>query len=342
IVNSTVLNSVGASVTLTFVGTTPPAAEMYGGYMTFTESAQYVDPLGTIDVTAWVWDSAGDPVDGVDAALILGGTPYGTLTWTDDINWDTTWDGLGISIVTSEDDANYVASGPMNTPFDEDNYWEWYYDANGWLYWEWGDMTGVQIVGGEFTTTIYRWNWAHVDQIGGIWLVPNVVGYFNETSIAYQISGTTSIVSEYVVGRSYQVMSATYEIVDPVLTALQSGYETTDVNAVVKDETNTVVEGAGVMVYENSLQGNRLYGVSPNSGSPRWSVPAITDVDGEATATITAVGNGNVVPPASNKADVYVMAQMDGAFAMFSQTQIFIYVQRTFCSIDAVADVYDM
>lgn len=343
IANTSVLNSVAASVTLTFVGSTPPAAELYGGYMTFAEPAQYIHPLGSVDVTAHVWDSAGAPVDGVMAALIVGATPYGTLTWSDDINWDSTWDGIGISIVTSEDKGNYVTSGPLNTPFDEDNYWEWYYDAGGWLWWEWGDMTGVEITGGEFTTTVYGVDVTHLDQVGGIWLVPDVVGFFNETSSAYQIDGTTSIVSEYVIGRSYQVVTATYDIVDPVLIAKLTDYETTAVNGVVRDEDNNPVEGAGLLVYENSLLGNRQYGVTPSTSvNQRWSLPAPTDADGEATATIRAVGLNLVVTPASIRADVYVKAVLDGAVGMFAQTQIFIFVQRTFSTISAVPEVQEI
>lgn len=341
IVNNTVLNSVAASVTLTFVGSTPPADEMYGGYITFTEAAQYLQPLGAIEMSAWVWDSAGNPAD-VDAALTLGATPYGTLTWSDDINWDTVWDYLGMSIETFQDDSVYATSGPLNTPFDEDSYWAWYYDAGGWLFWEWGDMTGVPIVGGEFTTTIYGTNVAHIDQIGGIWIVPDGLGYFNETSYSYQVDGQTSIVGEYVIGRSYQVVTTTFEIEDPVLIAKLSDFETTGVNGVVYDENNDPIEGAGFLVYQNSLSGNQLYGVSPNSGSPRWSVPADTDANGEASATITAVGNNNVVTPASIVADVYVKAVLDGAVSMFAQTQIFIFVQRTFSTIGAITDVQDI
>ncbi|MBN1677134.1 MAG: hypothetical protein JW880_01205 [Candidatus Thermoplasmatota archaeon] len=339
--NTSVLNSVSASVTLTFVGTTPPADEMYGGYITFTESAQFMGPLGSVEMNAWVWDSAGDPAD-VNASLVLGATPYGTLTWSDDIYWDSTWDYLGMSIQTFQDDATYATSGPINTVFDLASWETWGPDGEYWMAWDWDTMTGVSVVGGQFTTTIYGINVAHIDQIGGIWLVPEGIGYFNETSYGYQVDGQTSIVSEYVIGRSYHVVAATFEIEDPILMAELTDYETTEVTGVVRDENNAVVENAGFLVYENGMQGNRQYGVYPNDGSSRWSVPDDTNAAGEGNATITAIGYGGAVTPSSIRADVYVKAVLEGAVPLFAQTHIFIFVKRTFCSIGAIADVQDI
>ena len=338
--DTTILNSISTSVTLTFVGSTPPAEELYGGYITYTEPAQYLDPLGMIEAAVWTWDSSGTPAD-VTAALILSGTPYGTLTWSDDIMWDTTWDYLGIAVSTNADDGDYVTSGPMNTPFDEDNYLIWSWETGGWLYWDWGMMTGVDIVSGSYTFYIYGLDVKHLDLVGDIFIVPDGMGFFNDTTYAYQVDGPTSIISEYVIGRSYQAVSVNYDVAKPVLTAYASVFDTTSVTGVVTDENGDPVEGADMLVYQNSLSGNSQYGVSPNSGSPRWSAPVVTDAAGEAVATIIAetYSSGIWMPTAySLRANVYVKPMMYGAITLLSQSQIAIHPQATQCGMTLISE----
>jgi len=326
------LSGVSASVTLTYVGLSPPIAELFGGYITFSEPAQYLTPLGAIEATVWAWDSAGNPAD-VPAALMLSSTPYGTLTWSDDIYWDTTLDYLGVNIVSYADGGNYVASGPMNTPFDEANYWEWYYDMNGYLFWDWGMMTGVQFVGGSYTFLIYGIDVAHLDQVGDIFIVPDGTGYFNPATLNYEIDGMTSIAGEYIVGRSYRAVSVDYEVEDPVMTAYALNFDSTTFTGTVTDENGLPVEGAGMLAYENGITGNRNYGVEPNSGTPRHSAPATTDASGIAHAVVTAVGYpnyGSPQPTAYSLAPViYVKPTMLGAISIISQSQIFIHPQAT-------------
>ena len=333
IVNNTVLNAVAASVTLTYVGTTAPTATMYGGYITFTEVAQYMEPLESVEATVMVWDQDGVAADGINASLVLSATPYGSLVWNDDINWDTLWDYLGVSIVTGADDGSYVTSGPMNTWFDQDNYDEWMYDTGEWLFWDWGAMTGVDITGGSYTFTIYGVGVAHTDLLGSIYFVPEGLGFFNDTTYGYQIDGQTSIVSEYVIGRSYEVVTATYEIADPVMAVKLSDFDTTTVTGWVTDQNGDAVQDADLNVYQNGMTGNAAYGVE--LGDP-------TDATGESVATVTALGRGDVVSPASIRADLYVNPVVEGAVSMFAQTHIFMYVQRTFASIEAIYDIQDI
>jgi len=332
----TVLSSISASVTLTFVGSVPPAEEMYGGYITYTEAAQYLDPMGAIEATVWAWDCAGSPAD-VTAAMVLSGTPYGTFTWSDDVNWDTTWEYLGIVVSSYADDSDYVSSGLMNTPFDEDNYWEWYYDAGGLLWWPWGMMTGVDIVSGSYTFNIYGIDVTHLDLVGDIFVVPDGLGFLNDTTYFYQIDGATSIVSEYVIGRSYQAVSINHEVGKPVLTAYPLSYDFTAVTGYVTDENGDPVVGADMLVYENSLNGNRQYGVYPNWGSPISSMPVTTDVDGRAVATISAVGYQGPTD-SSLRAEVFVKPSFYGAISLSSHSQVFIHPQATRCALTPVWD----
>jgi len=339
VVNATVLNSVGATITLTYVGTTPPAEEMYGGYITYTQTAQYMGPLADLNATVYLWDSAGVPADGINASLLIGATPYGSLVWNDNIVYDSLWDYLATTVNTPADDTMSSISGPMTTFFDYDSWALWGPDNLYYFSWAWGDLTGIDITGGSASIDLYGIDVAHSDVLSRIMVVPNGYGFFNETNYNYQVDGQTSVSSEFVIGRSYEIMAPSFEIVDPVLVAKLSNYDTTDVNVVVRDQDGALVEGADVLVYENSMRGNRLYGVAPNSGNPRWSDPVPTDANGEATATITAIQYTGEVLTASSEATVYVKASMAGAISTFAQTQITIFTNQSFLVIDPVLNV---
>jgi ABC-type transport system substrate-binding protein len=337
IANITVLNSVPAVVTLTYVGTNPPAAEMYGGYITYAEPSVYMGPLGTVTATAWLWDSAGVAADGINASLIVSATPYGSLVWTDLVNWDSLYDSLGINIVTTADQQNLVTSGPLNTFFDQTN-WQTWYDAE-WLYWDWGTMTGVDITGGSLTFMVNGTDVAQLDQLASIYVVPQGAGMFSEVTTGYEIDGMTTIQSNYVIGRTYHMAVPSFSIADPVLTVLQSDFQTTTVSVTVKDETGAAIEGADAMVYENSLTGNNNYGVEPNDPSPRWSLPVQTDANGLAEATIIAAYRGATPLTATAQAGVFVQASMSGYLSVFGQTQIFEYTPLTFVTIEPITDI---
>jgi len=328
--NTTVLNSVPATITLTHAGTgTVPT--MYGGYMTW--DTHYLDPVvDWIEATAHVWDETGAAADGVNASLVVSGTAYGSLVWNDYIMWDSTFDGWGINIVTSEDNANLVTSGPFTTYFDYANWETWY--LNEYVYWNYGDdvMVPVDIVGGEVVIGIYSTDWAPIDLIGEIFLVPEGMGIFNDTTWSYQISGPTTISADYVIGRSYSVVTPKYYIEKPVMEARLAGYDQTNVSIWTYDETNAALGGAHARVYQNALTGNRDYTVSPSGG-------IVTDPAGEGASTIVAVGKGNFVTSASVHADVYVRAQYPYSVSMFSQSRVFIHIQQCFISMDSIQEV---
>jgi hypothetical protein len=321
----TTVSSASATVTLTYVGSTLPTEEMYGGYITYVDPAQYLGPMGMLSGTAWVWDSSGNPADGILASLLLESTAYGSLTWCDLIYWDTNWDYLGVAVSTSADDTNLALSGPMNTVFDYDNWLTWY---GNWIFWDWDMMTGATITGGALSFDVYGVDVALVDLISGIHVIPDGYGFFNETSLSYQIEGITTISSEMVIGRAYNVVTATFDIPNPVMEARLSSYDTTSVDVLVTDENNNPVSDADVLVYENSLNGNTNYGVEPNSGNPRWSAPAVTDINGLASATITALPTSGTQTSYSLLADVYVKPSYYGYASVFSQAQIAIHTQQ--------------
>ncbi len=334
--NMTTLQAVPATVTLTYVGSIPPSAPLYGGYMNIdtylvASHSMYLAPLASVKVTAHLFDENGALANGINASLMVSATPYGTLTSCNVINWDSTWDYLGTTIVTSQDKANIVTSGPLNTYFD---YANWLANGPLGLYnvgFDWGMMTGVNITSGVMTFWVNGTNVAPLDLIGSIYIVPNGVGIFNSTTISYEITGPSLIASQYVVGRSYNVVAPSYTITRPVMTAkLAAPYDNTTVNVTVTDQNNNPIPGATVSVYENSVTGNANYKVTAPSGP--------TDSSGHAQATISAIGKKNVVTSGDVQANVYVKASMAGAVSLFQQTQLFIYVRHTFVSIAPITD----
>jgi hypothetical protein len=193
---------------------------------------------------------------------------------------------------------------------------------------------------------------AQLDQLASIYIVPQGVGTFSDVTLGYEIDGMTTIQSNYVIGRTYHVAAPSFSIADPVLTVLQSDFQTTVVSMTVTDETGAAIEGADAMVYENSLTGNKNFGVEPNSPDPMWSAPVVTDANGQAEATITAAGNAripksdtvpahDVVIPltATAQPTVFVKASMSGYLSVFGQTQIFEYTPLTFVTIEPMTDI---
>jgi hypothetical protein len=357
--DASVLNAAPATVTLTYAGDNP-VPQMYGGYMTWDLPAPYLDPAtdAVLTATAHIWDETGTDVDGVNASLIVSATSYGLLTWCDLINWSSTNDGYGLNVITTHDGANLVSSGPFNTYFDYASWQEWGPEGNYWIYWEWATddapiMTGVQIVGGTLEIAIDRTiienqytaegqlDVAQLDLLGSIMVVPGGMGWFNADSNSYQIDGSTTISSQYVIGRSYEVVAPNVAIAKPVMLARTAGVDATTATVTAMDQTNTKMAGISTSVYQNGISGNANYKVVPYAGaSSQWMSGTVMTADnGRAVSTIEAIGKNNVVATASVKADLYAKASRDGAISLFAQNQIIIHLTEAFVTFDAIADV---
>lgn len=337
------LNSAPATVTLTYAGDAP-VPTMYGGYMIWdldgdvgTQEAQFMDPMGSITATAYIWDQDGAAADGINASLIVSGTPYGSLVWCDQINWDSTWDGWGINIISEQDDANLVTSGPFNTYYDYAD-WDFWYNV-GYIYWDdYATMTGVDIAGGELTIEIYGMDVAPVDLVAQVFVVPEGAAYFSDVTYSYTIEGPTTISGDYVLGRSYDVAAAQMDIAKPVLNIRSTGFDSTVVDVLATDENNDPIEAADALVYENSLLGNANYMIVPYGRSVWSSASVPTDVDGAATETLIVIGRNFVVSQASVKANVYAKASEAGAISLFAQNQVVMHVAQAYAEIDAITE----
>ena len=347
--NTTVLNSVPATLTLTHSGTgTVPT--MYGGYMTWDLLAQFLDPVvDSLVATAHVWDQTGTAADGINASLVVSGTTYGSLVGSSLINWDSTYDGWGINLVTDKDKANIPTSGPFTTYFNKTNWKEWY--DKEYIYWNWteepslapytGDvMVPVDITAGTVDIDIYTQDWAPVDLISHVYLVPDGIGFFNATLGSYQITGPTTISADYVIGRPYTVVAPNMAITKPILTAKSVGYDSTSVTVTVMNETNAKAGDVNAKVYQNSMRGNVDYSVFPSGGVLTNSLPGSSK--GRGVSTIITIGKGGAVTQASLVADVYAKASTPYSVSLFAQNQIIIHVAQAFIDLDPMYDVEEI
>jgi hypothetical protein len=312
---------------------------MFGGFMVWdlngnaaTQEPQYMQPIGAITATAYIWNGTGTPTTGIDASLMVSGTTYGSLAACDLINWDSTFDGWGINIITNVDGANLVTSGPFNTPYDNAD-WAYWLDQ-GYIFWDdFALMGGVNIVGGKLTIPITGADVAPIDLISQVYVVPGGMGTFNGDTLAYNIRGNTTIGGDYVIGRSYTVAGATLNIAKPILTALTTGFDASVATVTATDANNLPIVGASAKVYQNSLRGNLDYMIVPY-GSGKWtSISVATDVDGVGSETLVAVAKNNVVTQASIRADVFATASVSGAISLLAQNQVVIHVAQAFAAL---------
>jgi ABC-type transport system substrate-binding protein len=233
-------NAASSTVTIPYVGTTPPTEEIFGGYIDYG-GTPYMDYLAAeLTATVHVWDQTGADADGINASLIVSGTPYGVLAWPDnDAYWTSTWDGWGINIITAADKMNTVRSGPLNSYWSNESNWADNWDPwNGPLYWgmvvdgkpNWNDdwngsvvlpTPGITITAGTYDIWLggkgaSGWlsdkqsSW--IDVATDVVVIPQGDCSFNTDTLAYEIHGQSMINGQFVVGRSMDVVSTTYTV----------------------------------------------------------------------------------------------------------------------------------
>jgi ABC-type transport system substrate-binding protein/PKD repeat protein/protocatechuate 3,4-dioxygenase beta subunit len=311
-------NSVGSEVTLTYLDSAPPADEMYGGYVSYS-MAQFLGPLGSIDVTFNAWDSAGNPADGVTGNVVVSGTSYGQIVQFPEAEYDSAWDYSGINIVTSADSRNIVTMGQFAMDYSE-----------------WG-FFGVTLTGGQFTTTLTGVSVTHLDVVCDIFMVVGGAGTYDWNTFNYRIDGQTTIASEYVYGRAEGAIQAQTDIQNPVMIARDSSYDSSVVALYAFDESGNPVEGAEVTVRE-TLTTNVNYIVEPNT-DPRFSDPVTTDASGYAEANIVAIPPTYIPTGVSIAPYVYVTPDYPGSLALVNRYQIAILLEPCFVELMPLPDV---
>ena len=322
-------SAVPASVTFTYVGSTAPTEEMYGGYITFDEAAQFMPVLGTLHATAHVWDSSGVAAEG-KAAFVLPVPMEGTLVSSPEAEYDSQYDYTGIEVTTHADGMCQLATGPFSVP-DLVIGWDPYYTYT---------MEGVDMVAGEVDITLEGVGASMVDFLGEIIVIPEGSGEIDWVTWIYMIEGSTSIVGGYAYSRSYQVLSTTHEVEWPMLLATMAPYcDTTTVTVTVTDQDGYLVEGADVQIYQPFVGRSMEYGVLEYSDPWGWgTVP--TDSDGIAELTVVAARDGYELTDALVSADIRSVAEVPGmaAISLPSQSSVFINPQKATIECEPVVN----
>jgi hypothetical protein len=167
--------------------------------------------------------------------------------------------------------------------------------------------------------------------------------------LAYYFWGPSLISSSLGYGRAYEIATVTYEIDTPVLMSEDGVPDTTEVHVTVWDETNTVMEGADVRIYQTTSSSGGLqnndYKVDPCSG--RATSAVYSDTTGMANFTVTTVawdaatlsytaGLTAIVNP-----DMFIRARMSGYLTVISQTMLVVEPDRDVVYIvpEVVTDV---
>jgi peptide/nickel transport system substrate-binding protein len=305
--NRALANSIMDTVTLTYADA-GGLTGMYGGYVQYADT-KFMDPLGTLDATFYVFDSQGDPAD-VTASVVVAGTAYGQLTDWSGSEYNSLWDYAGINILTDGDGQNIVTAGAYAAPEYLDE-WVWDDDLEAWVAL---DIVGVEVVGGEYAMTIEGIDMAHIDLIMDLFMCPDSTADFNWDTANHDIMGETTISSHYGQGRAMELTTVVYEIEKPVLEAKSSEFDETAATVTAYDENNDPIDGAEIAIY-----GSDSYGVDPASD--------VVGADGTAEFNLL----GAAYNAATDEYDdvvrdvnptVYVRADFAGKMTLFSQTQL--------------------
>lgn len=353
--NETIPNSVAASLTLLYKGTTIPTPALYGGLISFA-TTPLLDPngAGTLDFDVSLYDIDGAVAVGVtDAAIVIGEPPLGVvagLDMTSPESYNALWDYSGLQLGTMYDDsaiisggffrADLVSDAEIDTMNADYGSWQDLYDDD-WIFL--GEkyfglstvnhttMIGADITNGVGTFTISAADLVLGDSVPHILVVPNgKMGYLvtpDYSNFYYWLEGPATLSTEFATARAMSIISTTMTLDTPVMRSLGTG-NTSNIDVGVYDQDNAPVMGAEVAVYV------QVYG-----GSPFFSIVGTipdTDVTGATTATIEALtedGGGN---PLSNpvKQPLYANPTYPDHATIFASSEIFAVPIQLFVLLD--------
>jgi ABC-type transport system substrate-binding protein len=350
-------NGIHDTVTLTYYDTADePATPFYGGYIQY-DLTKFVEAWNGIHVTAYVFDHEGTPADGVNATVIVPASASGQMMEWDFYEFTPLWEWVGATLETTMDEQSLAATGACATPMSGDQNLE-YFD-----FWYGYYPVGVTLTGGVYEMDLYGAAVASLDLITEIYVMPG--SWCNATfdgtepigsrddwgpwPLAYYFWGPSLISSSLGYGRAYEIATVTYEIDTPVLMSEDGVPDTTEVHVTVWDETNTVMEGADVRIYQTTSSSGGLqnndYKVDPCSG--RATSAVYSDTTGMANFTVTTVawdaatlsytaGLTAIVNP-----DMFIRARMSGYLTVISQTMLVVEPDRDVVYIvpEVVTDV---
>jgi ABC-type transport system substrate-binding protein/PKD repeat protein len=345
----TVANSISDTVTLTYSDPADVlATDYYGGYVQY-DLTKFVDALGSIHVTAHVFDQDGTPANGVNATVIVPAATAGQMMEWDFYEFTPLWEWVGATLQTTADEQSLAATGVCATPMtgravDYMNFWYGYVPM------------GVTLVGGVYEMDLYGADIASLDVVTDIYVMPGswctatfdgeedfgTRDDFGPWPLAFYFWGPSLISSSLGYGRAYSFVTTSLDIETPIMVARNSSYDSSAVGILVTDETGSPVEGAEVLVHQVESSSGSVrttdYIVEPNY-LPYRPASVYTDVNGQAAVTIVAVPPTYVPTSVTVLPDVYAQTRLIGSLSLMVRQEVAIHPQPCFVNPVPVIDV---
>jgi hypothetical protein len=327
--------AISDAVTLLYKGTAAPAYPIYGGTLSFTTKT--LDPFGSLIVTVDLKDIDNNIPTGITkAGMCVAGTPDGEIVGSADLNFDSNWDYAGMLTDSSYDETALSASGPFGCDI---NYTvatpllQGVCDAYGisygatwaslWENWSLGEYgspmpepASVSIVNGSASFTLDGIAASLRDLADSVIIMPGAGSSFDGSN--WMMSGTTTISSEFITYRGQNIITADFDVANPVISTSGTPANTT-VDVTAHDQNNAPVSGASISV-QSKVRGAATYTITTGGAGT-------TDASGKATVTVepnfasiakAGFGTGTV------NADLFIKASMAGYVSVMQVTKIVI------------------
>ncbi len=352
--NVTVTNTVPAVLTVTYRNATPPAGlpVRFAGYVTWSLDgsgvAAFMPELGAINATMHIWNDTGVPTNKVGASIVISTTPSGDLASSDLTPISTNFEGWGMVIATKEDNGAYVTGGPYATKFNQTNFDYWASPDVGYIYaWAWGDVTAVNITNGLLEIPVVSQGVAPADYMSNVLVIPGGIGFFNGTSLSYEIDGATSLEADYVLQRGSHVTATSMSITNaagdltPAVRVPNIGVGTARVYGFATDENNEPVADAELGVFQAFLYYARAtdFEVIPYLGNPSRPDSVMTNADGNNFETIVAQSYSTGLPGTTGTVPVTARCMKSGTVSQFAIERAAFVVQQGMLRLDPITEV---
>jgi len=359
--NIKITNSGPAMVTVTYRNATPPTNTRYAGYITWSldaaEVSAFLPELGALNATAHIWNDNGTLASG-NASIVLSTTNAGDLATSDLTPISTNFEGWGMIVTTLDDDGNYVTGGPFCTAFDYANFLYWANVTRGYIYaWAWGDVVPATITDGLLEIPIVGQDVAAQDFLTRALVIPDGLGFFNATTVTYEIDGATSIEGDYAIQKASHITTTTMNIkqynsnpdvasyvLAPAINVTSVGYGSARVTGYAWDENNDPVSGGTLGVFQAFLYYARAtdFQIAPFGSSPARPSSVPLGSSGSAYVNLIALGNGPsgaVVPGTTTIVPVTAKASVPGTLSLFSIQRAAFIVQQGLLTLDPISEV---
>jgi hypothetical protein len=236
--------------------------------------------------------------------MAIAATPDGAIADSSVLNFNSAWDWAGLLVSSSYDESQTPSCGPFGYDLNPVNGKDmlialldgWFGVtvppnatlAEVWTSWaenEYGDPmlpmpASVDIVNGSVVVTIDGAAASLRDLASSLIVIPNGMAIYD--GVNWLMSGDTTISSEFVTYRGQDLITADFDMANPVISTSGTPANTT-VDVTAHDQNNAPVSGASISV-QSKVRGAATYTITKGG-------TGTTDASGKATVTVEPVTN---------------------------------------------------